>query len=170
MGLIRCFVYLVIIGTASFFLGRIIPKKWLNAFAFPFKEFKFENGGKIYERLNVKAWQNKVPDMSKIFPKIIPPKKIIEKSNKEMLENMLHENCVAEMIHLLLPIAALPCLLLWRGIKGRIIYFIYVFLGNLPYVIIQRYNRPRLKRLLKHFDGLRLKTVNDNEPICENPS
>ncbi|MBQ9833504.1 MAG: glycosyl-4,4'-diaponeurosporenoate acyltransferase [Clostridia bacterium] len=149
MGFIGCFVYLFFLGILSFFVGRIIPKKWIDPSKFPFKEFRFENGGKLYEKLNIKKWQNKLPDMSKIFPKLISPKRITEKANIEMLQNMLHETCVAEMTHVLLPLAALPCLLLWRGIKGKIIYFIYVVLGNLPYIVIQRYNRPRLKMLLE---------------------
>lgn len=154
MGLLRCFLYLMTLGVLSFFAGRILPKEWLDASEFPFKAYKFEKGGKIYEKLNIRKWQNKVPDMSRIFPKIIPPKRIECKADKAKLETMLHETCVAEIIHTALPILAIPCLWLWKGVKGRIIYYVYVLLGNLPFIIIQRYNRPRIARLLKNMNTL----------------
>ena len=53
---------------------------------------------------------------------------------------------MAECIHLLLPLAGLYCLRLWPGAGGVIVALLY-FLGNLPFVLIQRYNRPRLQRL-----------------------
>ena len=52
----------------------------------------------------------------------------------------------AECIHLLLPLAGLYCLRLWPGAGGIVVTLLY-FLGNLPFVLIQRYNRPRLQRL-----------------------
>ncbi len=170
MGLLRCFIYLFTVGLLSFFAGRIIPKKWIDAYKFPFKTYNFEKNGKLYEKLKIRSWQNKLPDMSRIFPKIIPPKRIVKKADREKLENMLHENCVAELIHLLLSVAALPCLLLWKGIKGRIILYIYILFGNIPYVIIQRYNRPRIKRLLERNQKREIAEQINIECICENAS
>ena len=37
--------------------------------------------------------------------------------------------------------------LIWPGAGGIIVTVIYILLGNLPFIIIQRYNRPRLQRL-----------------------
>ncbi len=36
---------------------------------------------------------------------------------------------------------------IWPGAGGIIVTVIYILLGNLPFIIIQRYNRPRLQRL-----------------------
>lgn len=170
MGFLRCFLYLMTLGVLGFFTGRILPKEWLDASKFPFKAYKFEKGGKLYDKLNIKKWQNKVPDMSRIFPKLIPPKRIEYKADKTKLETMLHETCVAEIIHTVLPILAIPCFWLWKGRKGRIIYYVYVLLGNLPYIIIQRYNRPRITRLLRNINALKDNVKLNSEHTCENAS
>ena len=38
---------------------------------------------------------------------------------------------------------------IWRGPGGVILTVIYIVFGNLPFLLIQRYNRPRLQRLLE---------------------
>ena len=37
--------------------------------------------------------------------------------------------------------------LLWPGWGGAIVLAVWVLLANLPFILIQRYNRPRLMRL-----------------------
>ena len=38
-------------------------------------------------------------------------------------------------------------LFIWPGVGGIVAALVYIFVGNLPFVIIQRYNRPRLQKL-----------------------
>ena len=38
---------------------------------------------------------------------------------------------------------------LWPGVGGIAVYAVYVLLGNVPFIMIQRYNRPRFARLLE---------------------
>ena len=64
------------------------------------------------------------------------------------LPRMIQETCVAEMIHVLLSLTGLGCLVIWPGIGGVLVTAVYILLGNLPFILIQRYNRPRLQRLL----------------------
>ena len=142
-----CVKYLVGTGAAGFILGRLLPKDWFLCDRFPYKEYLCERGGRIYERLRIKAWQNRVPDMSKIFPAWMPPKKFC-RSDIKRLPNMIQETCVAELVHGLLSLSGLACLKLWPGIGG-VVMSILNLMVNLAYVVIQRYNRPRLLRLLK---------------------
>ena len=44
-------------------------------------------------------------------------------------------------------LAGLALLKIWRGPGGVILTVIYIVFGNLPFLLIQRYNRPRLLRL-----------------------
>lgn len=144
--MLKCVLYLAAIGAASFFVGRLLPKDWFHEDRFPFAPFAFERQGKLYEKLKLKSWQNKLPDMSRLFTRLMPAKKM----NTDTLRNlplMIRETCVAELIHLLLPLAGLVCLRLWPGAGGAAVTVLY-FLGNLPFVMVQRYNRPRLRRLL----------------------
>ena len=61
---------------------------------------------------------------------------------------MIEETCVAELTHGLLCIAGLVLLAIWPGTGGVILTVIYIVFGNLPFLLIQRYNRPRLQKLL----------------------
>lgn len=147
-GFWRCACYIAATGIFSFFLGRILPKKWFMAEKFPYKEYRFEQGGKFYERLQIHKWQNKVPDMSKIVPSLMPPKKLTG-DYEEKLPRMIEETCVAEFIHGLLCFSGLACIGLWQGIGGWVVSLINIALFNLPFVLIQRYNRPRLGKLMR---------------------
>ena len=60
---------------------------------------------------------------------------------------MILETCEAEVTHLLLCVTGLYCLWLWPGAGGVVVYAIYALFGNVPFILIQRYNRPRLVRL-----------------------
>ena len=61
---------------------------------------------------------------------------------------MIEETCVAEFIHFLLILLGFYALRLWPGTGGAVFTAVYILLGNLPFLIIQRYNRPRLQKLL----------------------
>ena len=65
---------------------------------------------------------------------------------------MIGGTCTAEVIHDLLTLAGLLLLGLWTGAGGVIVYLIYVLFGNLPFILVQRYNRPRLKVLLTRLE------------------
>jgi len=145
LGLCHCILYLAFTGILSFLLGRLLPKGLFRADRFPFRSCAFEKDGRIYKKLGVHRWQNSLPDMSRILPALIPAKSM-KTLHKEGLERMLQETCVAELIHVLLMLTGLWCLRLWPGAGGAVVSVANALL-NLPFVIIQRYNRPRLLRL-----------------------
>lgn len=146
VGLWKCVKYLAGIGIAGFFLGRILPKAWFQWDCFPYKTYPFEKNGQLYQRLRIQKWQNRVPDMSRILPGLMPAKKLPAKPSKEHLSVMLQETCIAELIHGLLLFGGLFCGRIWPGIGGNIVVFLNT-LGNIPFILIQRYNRPRFLRL-----------------------
>ena len=139
---------MVITGVIAFFVGRLLPKKWFRADLFPYRSFRFEQDGRIYDKLHIRKWQNKLPNMSKILPFMMPAKNL-SGDYKKRLPRMLQETCVAELIHTLNCFVGLYCLKLYPGVGGVIILILYITLFNLPFIIIQRYNRPRLMRLAK---------------------
>ncbi len=142
MDLLQCLLYIGIIGVCSFLFGRLLAnytglKNW-----WIFQCFSFEDQGKIYHKLHIRQWQNRVPDMSKIFPRFMPKKKM-ESLKIDHLERMIQETCIAELIHALLCVAGLYCIKLWSGFGG-IMMSILNTIGNAVFIVIQRYNRPRL--------------------------
>lgn len=148
MKLLKCVIYLALTGTVGFFAGRIIPKGWLKPEKGWFRSFSFERNGAIYEKLGIRKWQNKVLDMSRILPRWMPAKNLSGKY-KERLPVMIQETCVAEIIHITVSIVGLRCLWIWPGVGGITVTALHIVLLNLPFILIQRYNRPRLIRLQK---------------------
>ncbi|MBE6678460.1 MAG: glycosyl-4,4'-diaponeurosporenoate acyltransferase [Ruminococcaceae bacterium] len=146
--LLYCVVYLALLGLASQFIGMSLPRDVFTGKGFWFRCRTWEKGGKIYEKLGVRHWKDSVPDMSKLFKKSMVAKQIKNGIDYERAVLMLKETCVAELIHILLALFAFPCLFIWRGAGGAVVWFIYA-LGNTVFVIIQRYNRPRYEALIK---------------------
>lgn len=149
MYFLHCAGYLAVISILSFPLGRLAARHKLNYESLPFRPLGFEKNGQIYKHIGIAAWQNHVPDMSRIFKNFMPEKKLSGRPDRQTLLVMIQETCVAELTHSLLCLAALPALWIWPGAGGIVIWLIYCALGNLPFILIQRYNRPRLVRLLK---------------------
>lgn len=147
---LMCLLYIAALGVLSFVVGRLIPKHWFHADRFPWVCHPAEQ--KLWKRLHVRKWQAKIPDMSRIFVKIMPEKKLT-KENYENLPRMIEETCVAEWTHILLSIAGLGLLKIWSGVGGVCITIIYIVLGNLPFIVVQRYNRPRLQKLFGLWDS-----------------
>lgn len=144
MGFWKCVIYMAVLGVLSFVLGRLVPKAWFHADKFPYRTSESEQ--KIFKALRVKSWQAKAPDMSRIFKRIMPEKKMTAETVADV-PRMLEETCVAELTHALLSVLGLAMLWIWPGIGGIIVTAVYILLGNVPFIIIQRYNRPRLQRL-----------------------
>lgn len=146
-----CLVYLAVLGISSFLIGRLLAKKCrFHPGQFPFRCCPGE--AQFYVLIRVGKWQNKLPDMSKILPRAMPAKQLsFDKSND--LDRMVQETCVAEVIHFWLCVLGFGCAFVWRSGGGVIIGAVYC-VANIPFLLVQRYNRPRLLRLSK-----RLKTL-----------
>lgn len=145
MEFLNCVIYTAAIGVGSFILGRLMPTSWFREDRFPYRGYRWEHDGKTYQALGIRKWQNRVPDMSKIFPNIMQEKKMTNHYQHD-LPIMIKETCIAEFIHVLLCIAGLAYIWLWPGMWGKIITVVYI-LANIPYILIQRYNRPRFLKL-----------------------
>ena len=146
--MLDCILYFAITGILSFLFGRCIRPENMNWDRFPYCLYSFEKNGSIYRKIGIQHWQNKVPDMSKVFPMLMPPKKMVDISTKA-LRRMIQETCTAELTHILLCFTGFYCTVLWPGIGGIILSVLNVVLFILPFILIQRYNRPRLLRLYK---------------------
>ena len=76
MTILKSLLYYVITGMAAFFIGRFLPKQWVDAHKPLYRSHPYEQDGRIYERLHIRRWQNKVPDMSRLLPGRMPPKSL----------------------------------------------------------------------------------------------
>ena len=87
--------------------------------------------------------------MSRILPDMVRKQVTPTAVTAAQAVVLVQETCVAEAVHWGLSAAGLLCLRLWRGLWGAAISLAYFLLGNLPFILIQRYNRPRLAGLLE---------------------
>ena len=147
IGLRNCLIYIIVVGVVGFVGGRFLPKRWFNYDAAPYKALPFENNGNVYRKLGIHRWQDRLPDMSRILPNVMPAKRITSHLSVEKAEIMVQETCIAEFIHVFLSVAGLALPFLWPGWGGICVFLVYFLLGNLPFILIQRFNRPKLRML-----------------------
>jgi len=148
MGFKSCVVYIAAIGAIGFIAGRILPKRWFRYDNPPFRDLPFENGGHFYRKLGIHRWHKRLPDMSRILPGLMPPKRVVAHISAAQAEIMVQETCIAETIHASLSLLGLYLPRLWPGPGGILVCVLYVLLGNVPFILIQRFNRPKLRMLL----------------------
>lgn len=141
MKIIITIIYIIVIGQVGFFFGLSLPRDCFDEESFPYKSFAWERKGQIYSIFKIKRWKSKVPDMSMITKRIMP-KKIKRNLTSADMDKLVKESCVAEMIHYVLCIFALGIYNIWKGSTGIVLAILYIVIGNVPYIVIQRYNRP----------------------------
>ena len=124
--------------------ARLINKKIINPFKGFFAERKNER--KFYEKLKIRVWKDKIPELGKMF-KCFDKSKVENKNSSQYLLGFITETCYAEIIHLLpiffafLLLIIFPSKYFW-GISFPIVV-VNVFL-QIPPICVQRYNRPKL--------------------------
>ena len=112
-----------------------------------FQTFHWEKGGEIYEQLfHVRTWKHLIPNGSRLYPGAFSIKHL-PTQNEDYLARWLKESIRAEICHWTMIV---PCIFffLWNGVSMGWIMVAYAFLSNLVPIVLQRYNRPRLRKLL----------------------
>ncbi len=138
----------ILVSVAMTIIGDQLPKSLYSYKRWMFRERRWEHGGRVYERLfGVKYWKSKLPDISD-FMKWRFNKKHLAELDNHYLDVFLIESCKAEFTHWMIILSSVLSLL-WDSIVSALLIFLLSVILNLPYIIIQRYNRPRLIRLLK---------------------
>lgn len=142
----KCFAYFALIGTIAHFVGLGLSRLHFSARKAPWRSAKWEQDGRFWDRtLHVRRWMNRLPDMSRIMPDMAP-KRLMGKATPGKVAVLIRETCVAELVHWLLILFGFECVTIWPGTGGWVMSLLYA-LGNLPFIMIQRYNRPRFVRL-----------------------
>ena len=152
-GFWKCALYLAATGFLGFLLGRLLPERWFDGNAFPFRDWPFERQGNLYRKLNIHRWQSHVPDMSRLFRHWMPPKRLTPDITSAQVEVMVQETCIAEVTHITLCVTGLATIWIWPGVGGTLFYLLCGLLGNLPFIMIQRFNRPKLVQLMRKLRG-----------------
>ena len=125
---------------------NLIMKNKANHKSIWFREKSFER--KFYNLLRVQKWKKYIPTYS---PDTFD-------TNQKTVKEIVGATCQAEIVHevimvlSLLPIAAIPFL---GGAAAIITTSFLSMLIDAVFVILQRYNRPMLVRVMERFDKLK---------------
>jgi glycosyl-4,4'-diaponeurosporenoate acyltransferase len=121
--------------------GLFRPNRW------PFRLWDWEGDASIYQKLfRVKQWKKKLPDGAALFKKGFRKKRLLTK-DRAYLERYLQETCRGELVHWLVLMVS-PLFFLWNPAYVGFIMIGYALLANLPCIVVQRYNRPYLQKLI----------------------
>ncbi|MDD4007710.1 MAG: hypothetical protein PHO44_06985 [Sphaerochaetaceae bacterium] len=138
---------------ASQFLASFIVNgmsySTLQSFRNPLRARSWELEGQVYQKLfRIKAWKDLVPELGRITPEKFT-KRHIESDRAAYLEQFILESIRAELCHAFSLFFAVP-IFLFVPTHLRDFALLYIILINVPCIMIQRTNRPRLERILRH--------------------
>ena len=139
--------YHLVMRLAVGWLVTLFVRKQLDPDSFRFRQRSFER--KLYRTLRVRHWKGKMPTYS--------PQEFSFEHNTP--EQIIQNSCKAELVHEWIIFASfLPLLasIPWGAFPVFLITSLFAACFDCCFVIMQRYNRPRLQQYLK-----RCKTTSD---------
>lgn len=136
------------LGAISGPAGQAIPAERFHYDKKPFTPYVWEDNGAFYQKkIRISRWKDLSFSLSDAFPRMMQ-KHVGEDMTEEHLERFVRETCRAEVVHCCLLVVGNLLMILWLSswykMGGCVLYSI----SNLASVLIQRYNRPRLVKLL----------------------
>lgn len=147
--LFLCFSVWTVINLSVVNICLFLPVRVFNPRAFFFRSHPFERDGQIYEKVfKVKRWKHLLPDGGGLWKERGYKKRHLEDLSEENLERFLLESCRAELTHWL-ALSFFWVFGFFLSAPATGLMLIIALLGNLPCIIPQRYNRPRILRLLE---------------------
>jgi glycosyl-4,4'-diaponeurosporenoate acyltransferase len=124
------------------------PSESFSSLSWLYRQRDWERHGRIYEGLfRIKKWKGWLPDGAVVSRKAFRKKRLMN-SELAYLEKFIQETCRAELLHLIVFLFC-PIFFIWNPWYVGIIMIVYAAATNLPCIIAQRYNRIRLKRVIK---------------------
>ncbi|HEV3452362.1 MAG TPA: hypothetical protein VG869_14340 [Acidimicrobiia bacterium] len=108
---------------------------------------RFERDGRVYERaLRVKAWKDALPEAGSLFRGGVSKRRLAG-HDRAHLERFLLETRRAERAHWAILLLA-PVFFAWNPWWLALAMLGYGLIANAPCIVVQRYNRSRLERIL----------------------
>lgn len=146
------FYWLMIQGLIGF-ISAHLPRRLIQPTRHIYQVRQWEKDGAIYQKwFNIKKWKPIVWDAGKFFQKDFS-KDHVDPKNPKNLERWIIETCRAEWCHWVTFFFILP---LFSFNPSGLMYFWFLYDAtlNIVPIIVQRYNRPRLMRLLERINPI----------------
>jgi glycosyl-4,4'-diaponeurosporenoate acyltransferase len=144
-------VWIVILNVAGWLVIQLglswaftkMPVDWFA----PPSACAWEHGGRFYERVfGIKCWKELLPDAARWFTGGFA-KGTLGSRKSEYIGRFVQETWRGELCHWL-ALACAPVFFLWNPWWADLIIVAYAIAANLPCILVQRYNRLRLSRLM----------------------
>ena len=146
--------WVVILDIAAWFFFHMsislslmkVSDKWYDQRSKGFTPWKWEKNGEIWQTVfRIRSWKKFLPDGT-IIVKTAYDKTNLHEVDPVNLHKFIIETKRAELTHwALIPPAFL--FFLWNPPWAGWCMILYALIANMPFIIAQRYNRPRLERL-----------------------
>ena len=149
-----CFAIWPILQVSTALFCLFLPDRFYRPGSFLFRLHRWENGGRIYERLfHVRRWKHLLPDGASAWKKRGYQKKHIKNFSPVNLRRFWIESARGELTHWL---AILPFWIFGFFVPPAVValMLLYALAVNMPCIIVQRYNRPRIERILQEFAAI----------------
>lgn len=138
------FILMIFWHLIVLFVCRVLPYSFFDCNRFSYRPHKWEQNGKFYTKwLKIKRWKDHLPQYVAADGFSKRQLKSFEKIDKEYVELFITETCRAEWNHYVCSLYFIVSFLVNKWPYSLIFALIPIF-ANLPFLIIQRYNRLRL--------------------------
>lgn len=156
---LNCIIYTLLV-VARAWVDVLIPDRFLRRDSWWFRTREWERDGEWYrDQLHIDRWKDRLPSLRTAgrFSK-----KRLTEASRRYFNLFITETCRAESNHLR-AIASVMVMRLWTPVDLWAVCMLIGVLGNLPFIMIQRYNRPRLMRALERLERRELAAGGDPE-------
>jgi glycosyl-4,4'-diaponeurosporenoate acyltransferase len=129
------------------YLCTRVPTSAFRAAQWLYRDRPWERGGAIYQSsLRVKRWKDWLPSGGAAFAGGFSMRRMTSHS-ESYLRRWVQETCRAELTHWLALLAS-GLFFIWNRPEVGLMMVAYALAANVPCIVVQRHNRPRLLRLL----------------------
>lgn len=128
------------------YLVQRLPLAWIARLPVVGETYGWERSGRIYEPLGIRCWKVYLPDGGGLLEGGFA-KRHLKGRERGYLRRFAQETSRAELGHWLTWALALS-FFLWTPWWLALIMVLYGGVINVPFILVQRYNRARLQRLL----------------------
>ena len=73
-GFWRAALYAAALGILAHPVGQALPRRWFDPHRAPYRCRDWEQGGRVYNKLHIRRWKDRLPDMSRLMPDMVKKK------------------------------------------------------------------------------------------------
>jgi len=144
---LNCFVYALLVVVRAW-IDVILPPRFFSPNRWLFRTRDWEHDGDVYRVLRIDRWKDRLPSLV-TWQRF--SKKRLTQASRRYLNRFVIETCRAESNHVR-AIASVVLMRLWTPFDLWMTCLVIALAGNVPFILIQRYNRPRLLRILARME------------------